>query len=263
MNEMLGRWRRIYSTEWLEPPFQQLSDAERVVYFYARTGPQSTSVGIYRISTATAVEDIGNLTAVEFDARLDRVSEAFGWRFDPPSRVLWMPAWLVENPPQSPNVCVAWRKLIANLPDCDLKLEAAVTISDYLKDKPKAFLEAFGKDFPKDIRISKAKPKAKAEAYQGAGDQGSFRESGSKGAGALRAGAENQRGKTKSTEPSNGNGVNPTLAKAIKIAFEQSNPDGDFELLIDTVLYCGRPDVFSRSDVIQALNIARAERRPS
>ena len=50
----MGRWRRVYSAEWHIGPFQSLSDVERMVYFYCRTGPQSTSVGIYRISTAVA-----------------------------------------------------------------------------------------------------------------------------------------------------------------------------------------------------------------
>ena len=153
--------------------FQGLDDFERVVYFYAKTSPQSTSNGIYRMSTAVAVEDLGNVTATEFDFRLDRVCQAFHWRFDPATRVIWMPEWLVHNPPQSPNVCVSWRKLLANLPDCDLKFEAAQAVSQYLKALPKTFREAFG-DLPKDLRNSKAQPLAKTEANQGssgAGDQ--------------------------------------------------------------------------------------------
>ena len=42
--------------------------------------------------------------------------------------MLWMPNWIHENPPQSPNVCVSWRKLLVNLPDSDLKFEAADAI---------------------------------------------------------------------------------------------------------------------------------------
>jgi hypothetical protein len=75
MSDDLGRWRRIYSNEWHAGPFQGLSDPERVVYFYLRTGPQSTSIGIFRVSGAMAAEDIGNLTAVEFDVRLTAVAD--------------------------------------------------------------------------------------------------------------------------------------------------------------------------------------------
>jgi len=183
-----SRWRRIYSLEWHASAFQRLTDPERVVYFYAKTGPQSTSIGIYRISTAVAVEDIGNLMPIDFDVRLDVVCRACDWHFDPATRVLWIPEWLDENPPQSPNVCKSWRKLLANLPDCDLKFEAAHVIYSHLKDFPEAFREHFG-SLPKELRNSKAKPKAKTEANQGAGDQG-IQRSESRGS---RLGSERQR----------------------------------------------------------------------
>lgn len=34
MTSDLGRWRRIYASEWHAGPFQSLSDGERVAYFY-------------------------------------------------------------------------------------------------------------------------------------------------------------------------------------------------------------------------------------
>src|SRR5262245_20555462 len=122
------RWRRVYSHVWWAAHFQQLTHAERDVYFYCRTGPQSTSVGVYRLSTAQAVEDIGIITAAEFDACFDVVCRAFTWRFDPVTRVLFMPDWFDDNNPQSPNVCVAWRKLLANVPECALKRDAVDVI---------------------------------------------------------------------------------------------------------------------------------------
>jgi len=183
-----GRWRRIYSNEWHAAAFHGLTDAERVVYFYCRTGPQSTSVGIYRISSAVAVEDIGNLTAVEFDHRFSTVCEAFGWRFDSATRVLWIPNWISENPPQSPNVCLSWRRLLGNLPDCDLKFEAAHVIFRSLKDLPKGFAEKFG-SLPKDWSQTKASPKPLHHVNQGIRDSG-IQGSGKQRTGALRAVAE-------------------------------------------------------------------------
>ena len=92
-----GRWRRFYSLWWYLEAFHSLNDAERVVFVYCLTGPQSTGVGISRMSTALAVEDIGNLTAVDFDYRLGRVCEAFGWRFDNATRVLWIATRPIEG----------------------------------------------------------------------------------------------------------------------------------------------------------------------
>jgi hypothetical protein len=181
-----GRYRRIYSNEFHAAAFQGLTDAERVVYFYCRCGPQSTSVGIYRMSAAVAVEDLGNLTTVEFDQRFSTVCEAFGWVFDAPTRVLWMPGWIFENPPQSPNVCLSWRKLLGNLPDCELKFEAARAIFQSLKDLPKGFAEKFG-SLPKDWSQTKASPKASPKPLHDV-MQG-IRDSGNQGSGKQRTGA--------------------------------------------------------------------------
>jgi hypothetical protein len=54
------------------------------------------------------------------------------------------------------NVCKSWRKLIANLPDCDLKFEAAAAITRQLKDWGQDWRRAFSEDFqkPKAILIS-------------------------------------------------------------------------------------------------------------
>jgi hypothetical protein len=123
---------------------QGLSDAERVMWLYLTTGPQSTSVGIYRLSIAVAVEELGNLTETEFLERLEAVCDVFAWRYDPRTRVLWLPEWLRENPPQSPNVCVAWRKLLVTVPDCELKAEAIDAIQGFLCSFGESFRKAFG-----------------------------------------------------------------------------------------------------------------------
>jgi hypothetical protein len=248
-DNITGRWRRIYSNEWHAAEFQGLTDGERVVYFYLRTGPQSTSIGIFRVSTAVGVEDIGNLTAIEFDQRLSGVCEALSWRFDVPTRVLWIPAWIADNPPQSPNVCKSWQKLLANVPDCDIKFEAARAILAALKDLPQAFREAFG-NLPKDSRISKSKPQSQPEANQGAGELGRSGKEKQR-AGALRAGAGESGGSF--TPPS-------YLISAARDAIRLNNRLAPKDVLIEsTMLALGRSNDVSRSLVSSAVDAALAE----
>jgi hypothetical protein len=252
-----GRWRRVYCLEWHEAALQGLSDAERVVYFYAKTSQQSTSVGIFRMSTAVAVEDLGNVTSVEFDYRLDRVCQAFEWRFDPVTRVLWIPNWIHDNPPQSPNVCKSWRKLLANLPDCDLKYEAVAAVAHALKDMPLAFRETIA-TLPKDSRISKAKPKPKTEANQGAGEQG-IRGSGDQ---RTRTGSRT----TTTSEPINGGASTEVPAHLLKTARQtlKLNPGGTPEGKVDAFKDIHRSNGggnVDTPDVLAALNVALAERR--
>lgn len=237
----VGRWRRIYSGDWYKSAFRGLTDAERVVYFYAKTGPQSTSVGIYRMSTAVAVEDLSNLSPVEFDFRLDVVCQACEWRFDPPTRVLWMPSWLAENPPQSPNVCVSWRKLLANLPDCDLKFEAVAAVSDVLKDMPKAFRDSFG-SLPKDPRNSKAKTQPKTQANQGSGDSGiqGFRE---------------QRAGTPAKDGNDKNDLLPFAREALKLNARGAPTD----VLVDSFQVLIKPKTSTKSEGFRLINLAQSE----
>jgi len=255
VSEAAGRWRRVYSNEWHASSFQSLSDAERVVYFYCRTGPQSTSIGAYRVSAALAAEDVGNLTAVDFDVRLSAVCEAFRWRLDPPTRVLWMPNWVHENPPQSPNVLVSWRKLLRNLPDCDLKFEIADVINRLVKDLPEAWRKEWGKEPIKDLRISHSQPKAKAPSHQGnqgAGIQGS----GNRGTDGLR-------------RTTNGNGAErPPSSELVRLVANTTlklpnAPNLPVQELVESVLNQHQHLRLSRRDATAIVEAALLERRPS
>lgn len=184
-----GRYRRVYSLDWMQAAFQRLDDGERVVCLYLQTGSQSTSVGCYRLSTAVAAEELSNLTSEQFDARREVVCEAMAWSFDAETRVLWIPEWLARNPPQSPNVVTSWRKLLENVPDCAVKAAAVDAIHRQIKELPEAFGKAFGSyrvSLSKGSDISKAKPKSQASSHQGSGirDLSGIRD---QGAGALRA----------------------------------------------------------------------------
>jgi hypothetical protein len=82
-----ARYRRLYATEWHDPAFRRLNDGARVVRLYVGAGPQTTSVGCYRLSTAVAVEDLGG-TSETFEEHLENVCAAFNWAWDPLSRVI-------------------------------------------------------------------------------------------------------------------------------------------------------------------------------
>ena len=161
---------------------------------------------------------------------------------------MWIPEWVGENPPQSPNVAKSWRKLLANLPDCALKLEAVDAIFRALKAFPQAFVEAFG-NLPKDIRISKAKPKSLTESYQGTGSRGA-EDSEKQRTGALRAVAMN--------------GASAEwLGIARDVVARYGHLNLDTEGLIDHFYYHGKPkaETAKRADVITALNVAISETR--
>jgi hypothetical protein len=256
------RFRRIYSVELVEGPFRSLNDGERVVWLYCKAGLQSTSLGVYRLSSAVAAEDLVNLTAEEFDRRFYAVCQACGWHFDESVRVLWIPEWLVDNPPQSPNVVTSWRKLLNAVPDCAIKGAAVDEIHRYLKDLPESFRKAFGSyrvSLPEDIQISqsqpKAKPKAQPEAHQGSEirDQGSVDQGAREQAGCRRVAVEN----SDSSSLPNPHAELLKLAKSTLTQYPNATIDELVENLQWTVSTRKMGDV-RRAQAIEYINIARA-----
>jgi hypothetical protein len=134
------------------------------------------------------VEDLRNLTAFEFDARLMAVCDRYGWRLDGVTRVLWIPDWLEKNPPQSPNVVTSWTKLLGNVPECDLKFEAIAAMGDYLKSFKPSFrepFESYRQRLSKGSRKPQSKPEPQSLSHQGSGIRDPRSEN--KGTGARRA----------------------------------------------------------------------------
>jgi 5-methylcytosine-specific restriction endonuclease McrA len=52
-----ARYRRVFEQDWFDPRFRRLDDHARIVALYVKAGPQTTSCGCFRLSTARAVED--------------------------------------------------------------------------------------------------------------------------------------------------------------------------------------------------------------
>ena len=190
-----GRYRKVPVIQWHDSRLRRLNDGARIVRFYVSAGPQTTSVGCFRLSTAVAVEDLGG-TPDQFEEHLHNVCEAFTWAWDPLARVIWIRDWFECNPPASPNVVASWAKLIKNVPPCAVRDEAVASISASLKELPASFREPWA-DLSKSFRRTETKPEIRPEINQGSGNRGSgiqrIREQ------ALRGGAEN--GKSKNPKP--------------------------------------------------------------
>lgn len=144
----VGRYRRIRSRLWLEREFQALSEGEQLVALYCYSGPYTNGLGLYRLVPEAAAADFPHISADTFKRRFDAACRAFNWRFDAAVRVIWIPAWLGDNSPQSPNVVKSWRSAFNEVPYCAVKAEAATAIQAFLKDKGEAFIEAFGEVLP-------------------------------------------------------------------------------------------------------------------
>lgn len=232
------RYRRLYTHEWHDPAFRLLNDGARVVRLYITAGPQTTSCGCFRLSTAIAVEDLGG-TSEAFEERLLKVCEAFNYAWDPVARVIWLRDWFDLNPPASPNVVASWAKLLRNVPDCQVKFEAIATIARALKNLPQSFREPFAdlsKSFPKPEIQSEVRP----ETYQGSGNR------------------EQRSGKTGNRLAHDENVPDAVIRLAHRTITEHGR--GTSDQLVDALQYYGRETnlTVSRTQAIKALTIVSA-----
>jgi hypothetical protein len=118
------------------------------LWLYLITGPHTTAVpGLFSIGEAALAEALGwglrdfrrcwsELTVLE-------MAEA-----DWDARVVWLRRAADHNPPESPNVVKAWRKVLPDIPECALKAKAVGNLRAFLEGFDKGFREAFGLDIP-------------------------------------------------------------------------------------------------------------------
>jgi hypothetical protein len=135
---------------WLEPEFRRLSDSGKLVVLFLLGGPSTSAMGCYRLSTASAAEDLG-MSIGQFRRHFEAVLKAFSWRYEPESGLFWIPAWPEENAPANPNICRSWRSAFDELPDSPLKTEAVAATFTFLKSKGEAFAKAFGEPFVEPV----------------------------------------------------------------------------------------------------------------
>jgi hypothetical protein len=145
------RYRRVRVRLWTEPAFRRLDDAGKLVALYIVSGPQTNSIGLYRLSVAGAAEHMA-MPVTQFRRRLAAVVEAFGWRYEAETGLVWLPEWPEENAPANPNICQSWRSAFNEIPDSPLKAEAVATAFAFLEAKGERFAKAFGEPITKPLR---------------------------------------------------------------------------------------------------------------
>jgi hypothetical protein len=158
-----GRWRRFTCRWWLDGRRLELNECEQLVYVYLKTGPLTNAIGLYRMVPAAAAADFPRWTVAKCRRHFDRVRSAFTWEYDAATALLYLPEWMQENAPQSPNVVKSWRAQFAELPDCQLKAKAAEVVAGFLKSYSDAFLKNFGEVTPEGFRFSSSNQETETE----------------------------------------------------------------------------------------------------
>jgi hypothetical protein len=89
-------------------------------------------------------------------------------QYDAKAAFIWLPNFLKYNSPESPNVVRSWAASLELLPECDMKRQLCRKVKGFVKDLPKAFVEALAKDFDEglDEVLPKTMPNQEQEQEQ-------------------------------------------------------------------------------------------------
>lgn len=174
--------RRLYSIVtrglWSDARFLSLSGPEpnaQTLWLYLLTGEvQGPIPGLFRAGVGALSDALGwsyegtaRAWGELLDAGLIRVSLV------PP--LVWLPKAVLHNPPASPNVVRSWGAAYRELPECDLREEAMLSIRELLPGEAhqQALDETFkpsrkpwGKPSPKPSPKASPKPSGKAFGVQ-------------------------------------------------------------------------------------------------
>lgn len=127
----MARHRKIDVRMWGDERFVALSSPKpnaQTLWVFLLTGPQTTAApGLFSAGEAALAEMLDwPLPAFRKCFREIEVREMAkaDWR----ARVVWIPKAVLYNPAENPNTVKAWRRAIAEIPECALRDEAAAVL---------------------------------------------------------------------------------------------------------------------------------------
>jgi hypothetical protein len=154
----MGRYRKIETRTWGDDKFVELSPIPACgqgLWLYLLTGPHTNSIPGLFVSGKAALAEALNWEPEDFGKAFQELLDKKMIRFDPKTRLVWVPNAIKYNLPESPNVIRSWKGQIRELPDSELLTIAINQLKGEIyamgEGFQKAFLEAFGKGFSKGL----------------------------------------------------------------------------------------------------------------
>lgn len=144
---------------WSDESFRRLSDPQpngKSLWQYLLTGPHYKRIpGVFVVAIETMAAD--NRWPIDATKRVfqEIIDEGMA-RYDPETKLLWLPAALHHNRPSSVNVITSWAKDWHMLPECHLLREATASFRTYLAGMSQTCLDTFDRTVRPDRPSVKA-----------------------------------------------------------------------------------------------------------
>ncbi len=148
MSSDRGRYSKVSRRIWNSPSFDALSKPKACggwLFFRLLTGPELTNIpGLFQCWEAGLAQSLG-WSLKDFRKAFAEVSGQGMAKADWKKGLIWLPAAIEHNEPESPNVVTGWRSAWQELPECETKVAAYETLLAWAKAKGEAWVAAFEK----------------------------------------------------------------------------------------------------------------------
>lgn len=141
-----ARYRRVSIEMYADQKFCELSPqppSGQGLWIYLLTGPFSTLIPGVCVGGEAGISEALRWPLRAFRRAFTEIASRGMARADWSARVVFLPKALGHNLPQSPSVVTGWRQAWAEVPACELKTQAALTIRTILGGMGEGYQRAF------------------------------------------------------------------------------------------------------------------------
>jgi len=167
-----GRYSKVSRRMWVDEKFQALSKAPpnaQTLWMRLLTGLELGCIpGLYGVRLG-GIADALDWSKEDTQRCWNEISEQGMAEADWSKGLVWVPNAIAHNEPASPNAVTGWRLALCELPECELKQKAIVSIREYLESMGETWLKAF--DSMKASGKASGKGSRKASDNQESGDK--------------------------------------------------------------------------------------------
>ena len=144
----MARYRKIDTRIWNDKKFNCLSNDAKFAFIFLLTHQHLTHIGAMRTTLAGLASEL-HWDLKRFETAFDEIIVVGIAKYDEESSFLWLPNFIKYNRPESPNVVKSWEDLLDYLPECDLKNQLILHITQFVLSMSDSFVEALPEVFRK------------------------------------------------------------------------------------------------------------------
>jgi hypothetical protein len=157
------RWRQVACRIWNDEKFIKYPDQTQLAFLFMLTNRKILPIGML-MHTVPGLAAEKHWSLEKMTGALEPLIRDGLVRIDEAHGLIWLPNYLTYNMPSNPNQVLAWRWMLSELPNCDLKGEVVSRLREVMDpvcEENKKFEVAFFRvleTLPKPFRNGLANP---------------------------------------------------------------------------------------------------------